>query len=163
MMIGRILAQVLGGADDAEVAVETEGCQEVFEFEDGEWVIINIQENRSGVLLEEDPLENLLIEHPSMSVYQLHRRNQEEQEEEEEEEEDSPRSVVVRRPISWCVSECGGSLSVLLSLQRSKCHMERKTLSRGALHRQNLVNTRFSPTDRRYGHFKQPTQRPYNY
>lgn len=48
---------------------------------------------------EVDPLENLLIEHPSMSVYQMGCRMSGEMEEGEEElgsdedEEDSPRSV----------------------------------------------------------------------
>ena len=36
---------------------------------------------------EADPLENLLIEHPSMSVYQIRRRMSGEEEVEEEEEE----------------------------------------------------------------------------
>lgn len=42
---------------------------------------------------EADPLENLLIEHPSMSVYQMRRRRSEVEEEEEdtEEEDNSPR------------------------------------------------------------------------
>ncbi|KAJ0056712.1 hypothetical protein NL108_012227, partial [Boleophthalmus pectinirostris] len=43
---------------------------------------------------EVDPLENLLIEHPSMSVYQIRHRVSGAEEEEaassEEEEEDSP-------------------------------------------------------------------------
>lgn len=49
-------------------------------------------------LPEVDPLENLLIEHPGMSVYQLRCQRSEddlgsEEEEEEEDDEDSPRWV----------------------------------------------------------------------
>ncbi|KAL7833333.1 hypothetical protein AOLI_G00282930 [Acnodon oligacanthus] len=162
-MISKLLAQLLGGAEgEAAAAVENEGCEDVSEVEDGEWVIINIQENRSLGLVEEDPLENLLIEHPSMSVYQMRRRRIEE-EEASDDEKGSPRPVPVRRHVSWCLAAWGDPLPVLLSVQRARAHADRRKLTRSALHRQNLANTRFSPTDRRYGHFKQPTQRLYNY
>ncbi|KAL7830851.1 hypothetical protein SRHO_G00303530 [Serrasalmus rhombeus] len=162
-MISKIFAQLLGGAEeDAAVAVESEGCEDVSEVEDGEWVIINIQENRSLGLVEEDPLENLLIEHPSMSVYQMRRRRIEE-EEASDDDEGSPRPVPVRRHVSWCLAAWGVPLPVLLSVQRARAHADHRKLTRSALQRQNLANTRFSPTDRRYGHFKQPTQRLYNY
>ncbi|KAI4898643.1 hypothetical protein NFI96_026000 [Prochilodus magdalenae] len=160
-MISKIFAQILGNVEEkADIALENEGSEDVFEFEDGEWVIINIQENHPLGLVEEDPLENLLIEHPSMSVYQMRSGRIEG---EEVSEGGSPRSVPVRRHISWCLAAWGIPLPILLSVQRSRTHGDRRKLTRTALHRQNLANTRFSPTDRRYGHFKQPTQRLYNY
>ncbi|XP_072527328.1 tumor protein p53-inducible nuclear protein 2 [Salminus brasiliensis] len=165
-MIGKIFAQLLGSAEEgAGVSVENEGSEEVFEFEDGEWVIINLHENRSLGRVEEDPLENLLIEHPSMSVYQMRRGRMEEQEEEasDEDEEDSLRPAPVRRHVSWRLAAWGSPLPILLSVQRAKAHVDRRKLTRSALNRQNLANTRFSPADRRYGQFKQPTQRLYNY
>lgn len=171
-MIGKILSHLLGNAgDDFEVAEDT--FEELMEFEEGEWVIVNLPENGPLSAPEVDPLENLLIEHPSMSVYQIRRRmsGEEEGEEEEEEgsdedEEDSSRPVAVRRHISWRLAAWGIPLPCniqLLAVQRAKTQAERKKLSRSALHRQNLAKMRFSPAERRYGHFKQPCQRLYNY
>ncbi|KAI5630241.1 tumor protein p53-inducible nuclear protein 2-like, partial [Silurus asotus] len=161
-MIRKVLTQILlggGGEEVDEVVVENESCMEQLECEDGDWIIINVPDNSSLGLLVKDPLENLLIEHPSMSVYQMcHQRINEE---DVSDEEDSSRCVQVKRDVSrllplWCASE-------LLSEQRARVCSERRKLSRGALNRQNLVKTRISNTDRRYGHFKQPTQRLYNY
>lgn len=162
-MISKIFSQLLGGAEDgAGVSVESEGS-ELVELEDGEWVIINLHENRSVHCVEEDPLENLLIEHPSMSVYQMRRGRTEGEEASDEDEEDSPRPVPVRHHVSWRLAAWGTPLPILLSVQRARANVDRRKLTRGALHRQNLANTRFSPADRRYGQFKQPTQRLYNY
>lgn len=42
-MISRILAQLVGREEkDSDVAEETENCANLLEFDDGEWVIINI-------------------------------------------------------------------------------------------------------------------------
>ncbi|TKS70385.1 hypothetical protein D9C73_004454 [Collichthys lucidus] len=123
-MIGKILSQLLGNAaEDFEAADKT--FEELMEFEEGEWVIVDLPENGPLSAPQVDPLENLLIEHPSMSVYQM---------------------------------RCG-----LLAVQRARTQAERKKLSHRALHRQNLAKTRFSPAEKRYGHFKQPCQRLYNY
>ncbi|XP_060767723.1 tumor protein p53-inducible nuclear protein 2 isoform X2 [Neoarius graeffei] len=152
-MISKVLMQILlgGGGEEADgVVEENESCVELLESEDGDWIVINIPE---------DPLENLLIEHPSMSVYQT--RHQRMNEEDVCDEEDSSRCVQVRRDVSSLLALwCG---SVLFSDQRARVHSERRKLSRSTLSRQNLVRTRFSNTERRYGHFKQPTQRLYNY
>uniref|UniRef100_UPI003AAF41B6 tumor protein p53-inducible nuclear protein 2 n=1 Tax=Centroberyx gerrardi TaxID=166262 RepID=UPI003AAF41B6 len=170
-MIGKILSQLLGNAEAADDTYE-----ELMEFEEGGWVIVNLPDNGPLSAPEADPLENLLIEHPSMSVYQMRRRlsGEEEEEEEEEEElgsededeEDSPRPVAVRQHISWRLAAWGIPLPCnvqLLAVQRARTQAERKKLSRSALHRQNLAKTRFSPAEKRYGHFKQPCQRLYNY
>lgn len=158
-------------------------------------------ENNSLTPPEEDPLENLLIEHPSMSVYQI--RHQTSDEEDSDEEDASPRSVFIqgihllsqcdnttiilekgvshftvilsfppRRPVpvkqhvSWRLAAWGSPLPCnvqLLAIQRARTHVECKKLTRSALQRQNLAKVRFSPSDRRFGHFKQPCQRLYNY
>ncbi|XP_020507931.2 tumor protein p53-inducible nuclear protein 2 [Labrus bergylta] len=170
-MFGKILSHLLWNSDeDFEVADD-----ELMEFEEGGWVIVNLPETRLLSAPEADPLENLLIEHPSMSVYQMRRsmsRAEEEKEEEEEEdgsdgdEEDSSRPVAVRRHISWRLAAWGIPLPCniqLLAAQRAKVQHEGRKLSRSALHRQNLAKTRSSPAEKRYGHFKQPCQRLYNY
>lgn len=76
------------------------------------------------------------------------------------------RPVEVRRHVSWRLAAWGIPLPCkvhLLAIQRSRTQTERKKLSRSALNRQNLARARFSPAEKRYGHFKQPCQRLYNY
>ncbi|XP_076856969.1 tumor protein p53-inducible nuclear protein 2 isoform X2 [Brachyhypopomus gauderio] len=164
-MIGKIFAHFLGNAEEGtDLVMENESCEELLECEDGEWVIINIQENQCVGLTQEDPLENLLIEHPSMSVYQM-RRQRFKEEDSCDEDDDSPRPVPVRH-VSWQMAECGlpqPCRPLLLSVQRARTYAEHRKLNRNALNRHNMTRTRSSPTDRRYGHFKQPTQRLYNY
>ncbi len=42
-MISRLLAQLVGREEkDSDVAEETDNCANLLEFDDGEWVIINI-------------------------------------------------------------------------------------------------------------------------
>ncbi|TDH16719.1 hypothetical protein EPR50_G00000750 [Perca flavescens] len=169
-MIGKILSHLLGNAgEDFEEAEDT--YEDLMEFEEGGWVIVNLPE--SGLLSapEVDPLENLLIEHPSMSVYQMSCRMSGEEEEEEElgsdeDEEDTSRPVAVKPHISWRLAAWGIPLPCniqLLAVQRARAQAEQRKLSRSALHRHNLAKVRFSPAEKRYGHFKQPCQRLYNY
>ncbi|XP_026149601.1 tumor protein p53-inducible nuclear protein 2 isoform X2 [Mastacembelus armatus] len=195
-MIGKIFSHLLGNADEDLEAVD-DTYEELMEFEEGGWVIVNLPvtvqpllarkliclnwdvpyaENGPLSAPEVDSLENLLIEHPSMSVYQMKCRmsgGEEEEEEEEEEEigfdqdeEDSSRPVAVRQHISWRLAAWGIPLPCniqLLADQRATARAERKKLSRNFLHRQNLTKLRFSPAEKRYGNFKQPCQRLYNY
>ncbi|CAL8350571.1 unnamed protein product [Merluccius merluccius] len=162
-MIGKIISHLLGNAaDDCEAGDHS--YEELMEFEEGGWVIVNVSDDVPLSMPLVDPLENLLIEHPSMSVYQM--TTEEEDLASDEEEEDTARSVAVRRHISWRLAAWGIPLASnvqLLAIQRAWGQGEHRKLSRGALHRQNLTKTRFSPTEKRYGHFKQPCQRLYNY
>ncbi|KAI7814847.1 tumor protein p53-inducible nuclear protein 1 [Triplophysa rosa] len=163
-MIGKILALVGSVENNSDAAVETDDCANLLEFEDGEWVIINIHENQSLGSCEADILENLLIEHPSMSVYQM--KPNEEDLGSEEEAEDIARPVPIRRHISWQLAAWGSPLpssNILLSVQRARVYNEQRKLTRGALNRRNLTKACFSSSERRYGYFKQPTQRLYNF
>ncbi|XP_054626036.1 tumor protein p53-inducible nuclear protein 1 isoform X2 [Dunckerocampus dactyliophorus] len=165
-MIGKILSQLLGGSGgDYETSGDT--LEELLESEEGGWVVVNLPDNGPLLAPEADSLENLLIEHPSMSVYQMRRRMSGTKEEEDGSDDDnSPRSAAVRRHISWRLAAWGILLPVdvrLMAPQRAWGAAERKRLSRSALARQNLVKTRFLASERRYGHFKQPSQRLYNY
>ncbi|XP_029000766.1 tumor protein p53-inducible nuclear protein 2 [Betta splendens] len=166
-MIGKILSHLLGNSSE-EASEHT--YDELMELEEEGWVIVDLPE---AVLLspEVDPLENLLIEHPSMSVYQMRcgrseAEEEEEEEEREDEEETSNRSIVVRRHISWHLAAWGLPLPCdvqLLAAQRARVQSERKKLGRGVLQRQNLSRLPSSPAEKRYGHFKQPCQRLHNY
>lgn len=76
------------------------------------------------------------------------------------------RPVDVKLRLSWRVAAWGIPLPCnvhLLAIQRARTQSERKKLSRSALNRQNLAKARFSAAEKRYGHFKQPCQRLYNY
>lgn len=166
-MIGKILSHLLGNAGN-DFEAEDDTYDKLMEFEEEGWVIVNLPENGPLSAPDVDPLENLLIEHPSMSVYQMRRRmsGAEEEPVSDEDEEDTSRPVAVRRHISWCLAAWGIPLPCsiqLLAVQRARTQAERKKLSRSALHRQNLAKTRFYPAEKRYGHFKQPCQRLYNY
>ncbi|XP_016355168.1 tumor protein p53-inducible nuclear protein 1-like [Sinocyclocheilus anshuiensis] len=163
-MISRILAQLVGREEkDSDNAEETDNCANLLEFDEGEWVIIKIHENLSLGSADTNILENLLIEHPSMSVYQM--RPDQEDLGSDEETEDKARPVPIRRHVSWRLAAWGSPLpcsTILLSVQCARAYEHRK-LNRGALNRQNLARTHYSPSERRYGYFKQPTQRLYNY
>ncbi|XP_029354483.1 tumor protein p53-inducible nuclear protein 2 [Echeneis naucrates] len=169
-MIGKILSHLLGNPNE-DFEATGDSYEELMEFEDGGWVVVNLPENGPLSTPEVGPLENLLIEHPSMSVYQVtHRMTGAEEEEEElsfdEDEEDTSRPVAVRQHISWRLAGWGIPLPCnvqLLAVQRARAQAERKKLSRSSLHRQNLAKLRFSPAEKRYGFFKQPCQRLYNY
>lgn len=76
------------------------------------------------------------------------------------------RPVDVKLRLSWRLAAWGIPLPCnvhLLAIQRARTQSERKKLSRSALNRQNLAKARFSAAEKRYGHFKQPCQRLYNY
>ncbi|KAM6942712.1 tumor protein p53-inducible nuclear protein 2 [Xenentodon cancila] len=166
-MIGKFLSHLLGNAEE-ESEVANNVFDNIMEFEEEGWVIVNLPEN--GPLSDVDPLENLLIEHPSMSVYQMRcRMGGEEEEELVSEDEDTPRllsvhtlPVVVRRLIPWHLGVPLPCNIQLLAVQRARSQAERRKLSRSVLHRQNLAKSR-SPGEKRYGFFKQPCQRLYNY
>ncbi|RXM97467.1 G1/S-specific cyclin-E1 [Acipenser ruthenus] len=86
-MIGKITSFLLG--DKMEEANEYDQYKELLETEEGEWVVVNVHESCPVVQLEMGSLENLLIEHPSMSVYNM-RGQSSDQEEEEDEDTDAP-------------------------------------------------------------------------
>ncbi|AWP02039.1 putative tumor protein p53-inducible nuclear protein 2-like [Scophthalmus maximus] len=168
-MIGKILSHLLWNTGEDFEAID-DTFEELMEFEEGEWIIVNLPEIGQLSAPEVDPLENLLIEHPSMSVYQMRCRTSGAEEEEEqgsdEDEEDTSRPVAVRQHISWRLAAWGIPLPCkiqLLAVQRARTPAERKKLSRGSLHRQNIAKLRFSPAEKRFGYFKQPCQRFYNY
>lgn len=163
-MITKLLSQLLGNPG-GDLKSEGNTSEKFLEHEDEGWVIVNLPEKGPLSAPDTDPLENLQIEHPSMSVYQM-RRREEEEEEPGSDEEDTSRPVAVRRHVSWRLTAWGFPLPYnvqLVAVQRARSRAERRKLSHSALHRQNLIKMHFCPGERRYGHFKQPCQRVYNY
>ncbi|XP_062326639.1 tumor protein p53-inducible nuclear protein 2 isoform X1 [Osmerus eperlanus] len=172
-MFGKLFAHLLGNTEEEfDAAASSDNVDDTYddlvEFEEGGWVIVRIQENVPLEQPEVDPLENMLIEHPSMSVYQMRSKiTEDELLESDEDEEDCPsRPVSIKQHVSWRLAAWGSLLPChvhCLALQRARPLPGHKRLTRSALHRQNLAKTRFSPAERRYGHFKQPSQRLFNY
>ncbi|XP_041077716.1 tumor protein p53-inducible nuclear protein 2-like [Polyodon spathula] len=156
-MIGKIASLLLG--DKLEEANECDDHEELFETEAGEWVIVNVQESCPVVQLEMGSLENLLIEHPSMSVYNM-RGQSSDQEEEEDADAPRPAQMACYAPRRMTVLE---HISHLYYMQRAELLVDRRKLSRNRLHRQNRSKKRYSPKEKHYGNFKQPCQRVYNY
>lgn len=173
MMIGKFLSQFLGNIGEKNITgdnrIERANGEDLLEYDDGEWIIINILESHTLPPAEADRLENLLIEHPSMSVYQLMSTDTKREGEltsDEDEDEDLPKPVPLKRHLLWRLAGWGSptpcSTSVFAT-QSAKIQMDRRKNTRSALQRQNLAKVRFSTSDRRYGFFKQPCNRLYNY
>ncbi|KAJ8247284.1 hypothetical protein GJAV_G00244540 [Gymnothorax javanicus] len=169
-MLKKVLALLGAGDDDDENvndAEDSESCEDLTELEEGDWVIISVHEENNLAQTEADPLENLLIEHPSMSVYQLRGLRSEDEElgssgEDDDDDQDSARPVPAGRSIP-----CRGVIlrpeDHFRTALRARDQVARRTLTRTALCRQNLTKTRFCPAAKRYGYFKQPCQRIYNF
>ncbi|XP_052003402.1 tumor protein p53-inducible nuclear protein 1-like [Xyrauchen texanus] len=128
---------------------------------------------RAPVLLETSPLENLLIEHPSMSVYAVHSPLQWPAKDGTR-ESSILRSEVQRRPShpSGCyaaaiVAAHAGFVEQTKSgrlAQHIRDHVERQQLSRNGLRRLNLLrNGRARQAKATGGYLHQPGQRQYNY
>uniref|UniRef100_A0A7M4FZ58 Tumor protein p53 inducible nuclear protein 2 n=1 Tax=Crocodylus porosus TaxID=8502 RepID=A0A7M4FZ58_CROPO len=140
------------------------------EEEDG-WLIIDLPEGPAPVNMESNPLEDLLIEHPSMSVYvtsnsiMLERESPDEQISEGEVPE--PRlerhtphhttSLTMKATILEKVSQ-------VRRIQRAKQLAEKHKLSQKVMQRQNRTRERHSRRAKHQGSFVyQPCQRQYNY
>uniref|UniRef100_A0A8C2G7Y4 Tumor protein p53 inducible nuclear protein 1 n=1 Tax=Cyprinus carpio TaxID=7962 RepID=A0A8C2G7Y4_CYPCA len=128
---------------------------------------------RAPVLLETSPLENLLIEHPSMSVYAFHSPRQRPAKDGTR-EPSILRSDVQRRPShpSGCytaalVAAHAGFLEQTKNgclAQRIRENMEHQQLSRNALRRLNLLRDGGARQAKATGGYvHQPGQRQYNY
>uniref|UniRef100_A0A8C6XB67 Tumor protein p53 inducible nuclear protein 1 n=1 Tax=Naja naja TaxID=35670 RepID=A0A8C6XB67_NAJNA len=142
--------------------------------------------------VETSPLENLLIEHPSMSVYAIHNTchnlnknncdEKEEQEEEEEEEEEEVESHDESNHRSEAQSKMGQHVQCYIAAlaahstfleQRTKSFRpsqwikefsERQSLNRNYLRRQNLTRDPYTRQLKSSRYFvHQPCQRQYNY
>ncbi|XP_055066897.2 tumor protein p53-inducible nuclear protein 1 [Misgurnus anguillicaudatus] len=127
---------------------------------------------RAPVLLETSPLENLLIEHPSMSVYAVHSPRK--RPAKDGTREQISRSEVQHRPNrpSGCyaaalVAAHAGFLEQTKNVrlaQRIRENVERQQLSRNALRRLNLLRDGGARQAKATGGYvHQPGQRQYNY
>ncbi|XP_078066938.1 uncharacterized protein LOC144492608 [Mustelus asterias] len=161
-MLGRLTRFFLGVVDEGDDQESSGMNNIVYENEEDDWVIVNIQVRNPVTRLELDPLENLLIEHPSMSVYtQRNKNNESEEAADLAEKLEGHRAVPVVHYIPLRMSTLIGVVDTnhLRFMQRAKLHVERRRLSRNQLLRQNRVWKRHSTKERSSRHFKQPHQR----
>ncbi|XP_048464306.1 tumor protein p53-inducible nuclear protein 2 isoform X2 [Rhincodon typus] len=142
------------------------------EKEDDGWLIVDFPEGQDDIQVESSPLENLLIEHPSMSVYAASNTHitLEEDTSEEINDGNTPQHRVERwaAPAAAAVAgRAGGILekaSQVRRIQRAKQRAERRQLSRNRIQRQNLAKEcRFQRTKHRGSFVYQPCRRQYNY
>ncbi|XP_078508295.1 tumor protein p53-inducible nuclear protein 2 isoform X1 [Lissotriton helveticus] len=132
-------------------------------------------EGPGPVNVESSPLEDLLIEHPSMSVYVtsnslvLESAVETENPEEHDSERPASRSRVERRATHHPTSIATKAailekVSQVCRIQRAKERVERHKLSRKAMQRQNLTREVHPRRAKHFSNFVyQPSQRVYNY
>ncbi|XP_075882190.1 tumor protein p53-inducible nuclear protein 2 isoform X4 [Nelusetta ayraudi] len=148
-----------------EVAAELKGPNPcVTEADEEGWMIVNLPE---GAAAEAGPLEDLLIEHPSMSVYVSSNALSSSSslppvvgsEEAAASLAGSVRVPEPAAPPAACATmpsrvtrgpaaQAGALAKVtqLARVQRSKARMERRHLGRNRMHRQNLTREKVAPT-----------------
>ncbi|KAM9121168.1 tumor protein p53-inducible nuclear protein 2 isoform 2-T2 [Pangshura tecta] len=140
------------------------------EEEDG-WLIIDLPEGPGPVRLESNPMEDLLIEHPSMSVYVTSNSIVVERESPDEpsSEGDVPEPRLERRTPHHPTSLTAKAailekVSQVRRIQRAKQLVEKHKLSQKAMKRQNRARERHPRRAKHQGSFVyQPCQRQYNY
>ncbi|XP_051884751.1 tumor protein p53-inducible nuclear protein 1 isoform X3 [Pristis pectinata] len=86
-MLGKLACFFLGERDGDDRDEQSDTSNILYENVEDDWIIVDIQAQYPALKLEMDPLENLLIEHPSMSVYTLRNKNSDSGEEAELEED----------------------------------------------------------------------------
>ncbi|XP_078092912.1 tumor protein p53-inducible nuclear protein 2 isoform X2 [Mustelus asterias] len=142
------------------------------EKEDDGWLIVDFPEGQDEIQVESSPLENLLIEHPSMSVYAASNTNISTLEEDASEEINNGNESRARME-RWAAPAPAAAVgratilekaSQVRRIQRAKQRVEKRQLSRNRIQRQNLARERHFHRTKHHGNFVyQPCRRQYNY
>ncbi|XP_078092911.1 tumor protein p53-inducible nuclear protein 2 isoform X1 [Mustelus asterias] len=129
-------------------------------------------EGQDEIQVESSPLENLLIEHPSMSVYAASNTNISTLEEDASEEINNGNESRARME-RWAAPAPAAAVgratilekaSQVRRIQRAKQRVEKRQLSRNRIQRQNLARERHFHRTKHHGNFVyQPCRRQYNY
>ncbi|XP_059836853.1 tumor protein p53-inducible nuclear protein 2 isoform X1 [Hypanus sabinus] len=127
-------------------------------------------EGQDDIQVESSPLENLLIEHPSMSVYADSNINTSTLEEVSEINIGTTAQTRVERWAPPAPAAVLGRTGILekanqvLFIQRAKQRFEKRQLSRNRIQRQNLARESRHRRTKLHGNFVyQPPRRQYNY
>uniref|UniRef100_A0A8D0GVQ3 Tumor protein p53 inducible nuclear protein 2 n=1 Tax=Sphenodon punctatus TaxID=8508 RepID=A0A8D0GVQ3_SPHPU len=140
------------------------------EEEDG-WLIIDLPEGPDPVSMESNPMEDLLIEHPSMSVYVTSSTIVVERESPEEQisEGEMPEHRLERHAPHHTTSLTAKAailekVNQVRRIQRAKQLVEKHKLSQKVMQRQNRARECRPRRAKHHGNFVyQPCQRQYNY
>lgn len=142
----------------------------LIEKEDDGWLIVDFPEGQDDIQVESSPLENLLIEHPSMSVYADSNTNISTLEDISEINIGTTAQTRVERWAPPAPAAVLGRTGILEKanqvrrVQRAKQRVEKRQLSRNRIQRQNLVRESRHRRTKRHGNFVyQPPRRQYNY
>ncbi|XP_054836054.1 tumor protein p53-inducible nuclear protein 2 isoform X3 [Eublepharis macularius] len=141
------------------------------EEEDDGWLIIDLPEGPDPVNMESNPMEDLLIEHPSMSVYVTSSSIIVESESPEEHihEAEIPERHLQRHAPHHSTSLANKAailekVNQVRRIQRAKQLVEKHKLSKKVMQRQNRTRECRPPRAKHQGSFVyQPCQRQYNY
>lgn len=167
-MFQRLSSLFFGAAEDASADLKgPKPC--VTEADEEGWLLVNLPE---GATAETSPMEDLLIEHPSMSVY-VSPSNLSMVEENTtslsisvsmvtDPAPPSAQTTVPRRPAR--ASQVGplAKVTQLPRVQRAKARADRRLLSRSRIQRQNRVREQ-APRHCRGPFLHQPCQRSYHH
>ncbi|EPY75469.1 tumor protein p53 inducible nuclear protein 1-like protein [Camelus ferus] len=160
-----------------EVSTSSNREPEFSEKEDDEWILVDFIGGLTTIKVETSPMENLLIEHPSMSVYAVHNSCPSLSEArcgtEEFHNPSSPR-VEAENEVGQhihCYVAALAAHTAFLEQPKSfrpsqwiKEHSERQSLNRNSLRRQNLTRDCHSRPVKHSGWaVHQPCPRQYNY
>ncbi|XP_058033106.1 tumor protein p53-inducible nuclear protein 2 isoform X4 [Ahaetulla prasina] len=170
-MFQRFTSLFFSDSSTVEVVEEPKPFVSKEEEEDG-WLIIDLPEGPDPVSMESSPMEDLLIEHPSMSVYVTTTTSiivEREDPEENIQENEIPENCLQRRPPHHSTSLATKAailekVNQVRRIQRAKQLAEKHKLSQKVMKRQNRARECRPQRAKPQGHFVyQPCQRQYNY
>ncbi|XP_034269908.1 tumor protein p53-inducible nuclear protein 2 isoform X3 [Pantherophis guttatus] len=170
-MFQRFTSLFFSDSSTVEVIEEPKPFVSKEEEEDG-WLIIDLPEGPDPVSMESSPMEDLLIEHPSMSVYVTTTSSiivEREDPEENIQENEIPENCLQRRPPHHSTSLATKAailekVNQVRRIQRAKQLAEKHKLSQKVMKRQNRARECRPQRAKSQGHFVyQPCQRQYNY
>ncbi|XP_026537455.1 tumor protein p53-inducible nuclear protein 2 isoform X2 [Notechis scutatus] len=170
-MFQRFTSLFFSDSSTAEVVEEPKPFVSKEEEEDG-WLIIDLPEGPDAVSMESSPMEDLLIEHPSMSVYVTTTTSiivEREDPEENIQENEIPENCLQRRPPHHSTSLATKAailekVNQVRRIQRAKQLAEKHKLSQKVMKRQNRARECRPQRAKPQSHFVyQPCQRQYNY
>ncbi|XP_072452296.1 uncharacterized protein [Chiloscyllium punctatum] len=156
-MLGKLTRFFLGEMDREDNEGMSGMNNILYENEEDDWIIVNIQVEYPVTRLEINPLEDQLG-HPSSNNHDSEEAT--ELTEKLEGHRAVPVAHYIPRRMSTLFGDCGMvHTNQMRVMQRAKLYAERRKLSRNQLLRQNRTRKRHCTKETSARHFKQPRQR----